>query len=112
MPLRLKLCNGSVVEVDDDRHTVVILSDGTTICGCPQGSAEQAETAHDLGYGDDVAAMVAEHDPLHAILCAWLGLPTSYALSAPGTELAHHEEAAVIAVQRFMRRAGGKLPIP
>lgn len=65
----------------------------------------------EMGYGDDVGAMVADHDPLHCILADMLGLPTSIALSGGDPELAIWEEAAVLAVQRFMRVAGGRLPI-
>lgn len=78
---------------------------------------KQRRTALRLGYGEDVAALNAEHDPLHRALCAWLGV-ASYALrDAAGEhltsaehELARYEEAAVLAVQRFARRAG--LPMP
>jgi hypothetical protein len=54
--------------------------------------------------------MCRDHDPLHVLLCEWLGLPTTFALTAPGTELAGLEEGAVLAVQHFMRAAGGRLP--
>lgn len=69
---------------------------------------EQKETARQLGYGDDVSAMNAEHDPLHRDLCKWLGIH-SYAMDvADGLPLNHEqytlanwEEDAVLAVQRL-----------
>src|SRR5678809_499483 len=107
---RITLRNGTRISVRPGR-TVVILPCGKVVRGRPQGTAEQAQMARDLGYSDNVDAMVADHDPLHAMLCDWLGLPTSITLSGGDPELARWEEAAVLAVQRFMRRAGGRLPI-
>lgn len=74
----------------------------------------QARTARRLGYGEDVEAMNRDHDPLHRALCEWLGLP-SYSLSASAghpvdPDLARYEEAAVLAVQRFLQMAGGTFP--
>lgn len=74
--------------------------------------------ARDLGYGDDTLQMCHDHDPLHVSLCKWLGLETSFSmLSAVGRlpmeqeSLAHLEEAAVLAVQKFIRRANLKVPL-
>lgn len=92
-------------------HTEVDLPSGKCVTGYPQGSQHQAEVAQRLGYGTDVLAMVLDHDPLHARLCDWLGLPASYSLRAAAGELpedeaylAAIEEEAVIAVQHFARR--------
>lgn len=59
--------------------------------------------------------MTRDHDPLHSALAAWVGLPASLALQlAAGEtadrELADLEEAAVLALQKLLRRAG--LPVP
>jgi hypothetical protein len=92
--------------------SLVMLPDGRRILGLPQGTDEQAATAKRLGYGDDVLQMVRDHDPLHAMLCDLLGLPTSYALSTDPGEAGEREwaeEEAVLAVQKFMRLAGGRL---
>ena len=77
----------------------------------------QAETARQLGYGDDVAAMNADHDPLHRALCAWLGVESQALRAAAGERLtkeeqdrAAFEEAAVLAVQKFMRLCGAAVP--
>lgn len=78
---------------------------------------DQQQTARDLGYGDDVAAMNREHDPLHYSLCAWLQVP-SYSMviargepvTKPQAALAAIEEAAVLAVQRLMRAHGVDVP--
>lgn len=107
---RATLRNGTIILVRPGR-TVIILPCGKIVRGEPQGTPEQAQTALDLGYGDDVGAMVSDHDPLHAIICDMLGLPTSYSLSGGDPELARWEEAAVIATQRFMRRSGCRLPL-
>ena len=76
----------------------------------------QAETAAWCGYTgpDAVDQMNAEHDPLHAALCAWLGL-TSHSLRMAAGEaltgqeqaLAAYEEDAVLHVQRFREMSRG-----
>lgn len=66
------------------------------------------ETARELGYGEDIAAMDLEHDPLHGALCHFLGVP-SYSLKdargEPMTDwqkaLAGIEEQAVLACQKL-----------
>ncbi len=60
--------------------------------------------------------MCREHDPLHARLCDMLGVGDSPALlCAAGLrhedEISAAEEGAVMAVQLFMRLAGGRLPM-
>lgn len=73
---------------------------------------QQLETAVQLGYGDDVAAMNRDHDPLHRALCFWLQVPcVALPEAQPGTELAGIEEAAVLAVQKLMRAHGVAVPI-
>lgn len=75
------------------------------VCGRPR--ADQGATARDLGYGDDVAAMCRDHDPLHAILCCALGVTSQslrYAAGLPYDAVMHRvEEGAVCALQRMMR---------
>lgn len=72
----------------------------------------QRETARQLGYGPDVGAMNADHDPLHRALCSWLRVPcVALPEGRPGTELALIEEAAVMAVQKLMRAHGAGVPI-
>ena len=97
--------------------SVIQLPSGAMIRSRPRGEGDQAETAQRLGYEADVDSLCRDHDALHALLCDWLGLDTSYSLSAAAgqrtdAELAEHEEAAVIAVQTFMRRAGVGPPWP
>lgn len=94
----------------------VTLSCGAVVEGAPQGTEAQRETARSLGYGDDDLAMVCDHDPLHALLCGWLGIGDSLSLlCASGLreedEASRAEEAAVMAVQRFMRLSGGRLSL-
>jgi hypothetical protein len=72
---------------------------------------ESAASAEELGYpqtAEGIAAMTRTHDPLHARLTNWLGMPHSFSLmKAAGcpvsAQLADLEERAVIAVQRFQR---------
>ena len=94
-----------------------VLPSGAVVYAEPQHDDAQAQTARDLGYGDDVAAMTRDHDPLHVALAKWLGLPASYSLRMAAGELpeaerwlAELEEAAVMAVQRFVRMAGIGIP--
>jgi hypothetical protein len=103
---------GSVITVDDRGHTKITAPDCRTVHGAPQYNAEQAATARALGYGEDVAAMVADHDPLHALLADWIGLGESAALFGGRPEVEAAEEAAVLAVQKYMRLAGGRMPWP
>lgn len=114
-----KICaleDGTVIRVLTT-FTEVILPSGHLVSGVPQNSAEQRATAAGLGYpsGDDGLAMVLHHDPLHALLCCWLGIPSRALQVAAGLlpeydEMACLEEDAVLAVQRLMVRAGGTLP--
>jgi hypothetical protein len=105
------LSNGTIIKIFDNKETLIILPDGKKIYGSPQGTTDQATTSCELGYNGDVYAMVEIHDPLHALLTSWLNLPTSYSLSGTNYKLATLEEHAVMAIQKFMVAAGGKLPI-
>jgi hypothetical protein len=107
-PVKHHCRNGTVVEINRT-WTEVTLPDGRKISGTPEHSLTQVGMAQRLGYGNDLDAMCRDHDPLHAMLCDMLHLPTSYALSQPHTELAGLEEQAVLAVQEFMRKAGGHI---
>lgn len=79
----------------------------------------KATTAEWMGYGDDIAALDAHHDPLHVEMAAWLGLPSlslkeasGEALSGPERVLAGLEEDAVLMVQRYVQhmRVAGYVP--
>ncbi|MFL6864048.1 MAG: hypothetical protein ACJ8DZ_13725 [Allosphingosinicella sp.] len=99
------LPNGTRVVVGPS-WAVVTLPDGREVHAHPgPGSADMARR---LGYGDDVAAMTRDHDPLHARLTALLGMPRSLSLSvaAGGNEpgdLVALEEEAVLAAQRLLQ---------
>lgn len=102
--------NGTVIEVTEGGSRVT-LPDGTVIEGNPQPDDEYRDTAEWLGYGGDTLAMCRDHDPLHALLTDWLGLPASFSLRvAAGLDqpnaLAGLEEEAVLALQKFVRAAG------
>ncbi|MCR5875157.1 hypothetical protein LRS10_13745 [Phenylobacterium sp. J426] len=90
---------------------VTTLPSGAEVHAHPQNSEGQRQTAKRLGYGDDLAAMTRDHDPLHAALAEWLGMKASTALRHAAGEpvskgLADLEEAAVVAVQAYCRALG------
>lgn len=93
--------------------TRVTLPGGEIVYGVPLDSDKYRATARDLGYGDDTLAMCRDHDPIHAALCEWLGVPSHALREAAGlprdAKLALLEEAAVLAVHKFMRAAGRAL---
>jgi hypothetical protein len=67
-----------------------------------------------MGYAT-VEQMNAEHDQLHADLCAWLGIESQSLRIARGEplteaerELSYYEEDAVLHVQRFRQMARRK----
>ena len=100
------LANGTRITIGPS-WAVVTLPGGQQVHAHP--NAQSAEMALRLGYGADVAAMTRDHDPLHAMLTDWLGLPYSLSLArAAGIEvsprLALLEERAVLAVQEFKAR--------
>jgi len=78
----------------------------------PSG-ADKAATAAWMGYPPGLAgivAMDARHDPLHADLAAWVGIPSfslrmasGEALSGPERVLAGLEEDAVLCLQRYLQ---------
>lgn len=108
--------NGTVIEIGN-AFTRIILNSGRVVTGAPQQNEEQRATARELGYGEDTALMVEEHDPMHALLCDWLGLESltlkdvAGELPAERKALVWLEEDAVLAVTKFMRAAGGRLPV-
>lgn len=96
-------------------RSCIVLSTGHVITGCPHDTESYRATAQHLGYGDDVIAMCCDHDPLHQAIAQWLGIGDSHSLRAAAglphnADFAVMEEEAVIAVQRYMKLAGGKLP--
>jgi hypothetical protein len=106
----LKLA-GQRVEVGEG-WTVVRIGH-LAVNGAPQGTEGQAETARALGYGDDVTRMNRDHEVLHALLASWARLPASPTLArvaghiVPKDEdLERAEEAAVLALQRWLLMVG------
>jgi len=75
--------------------------------------ADKATTAAWMGYPPGLAgivAMDARHDPLHADLARWVGIPSfslriasGEALSGPGQRLAGLEEDVVLMLQRYLQ---------
>lgn len=112
----IQLRRGGKIEIGED-WTRVTLPNRGEVYGEPQGTEEQAATAADLGYGADVVAMVRDHDPLHALLADLLGLDWSYSMLyatglIPPEEkyMGPIEEAAVIALQRYVCHLGLTVP--
>lgn len=106
-----------IVEIDDDRQRVVTrFPDGESLVTANRD--DQDAMAASLGY-EGPWELNRMHDPMHSWLADQLGLPYSPTLhgvarSAPAsTELATSEEAAVLALQRYVNalsRASG-LPL-
>lgn len=98
--------------------TTIVLACGLIVEGRPHDTDAYRATAAALGYGESPEAALRccqDHDALHFALCAWLGVPESYALrQAAGlpvdAEIAASEEAAVLACQKLMKLAGGRMP--
>ena len=113
MVREIAFSNGTRVAIGPS-WSVTTLPTGEKVHAHPDGTEAQAQTAVVLGYAD-TAAMTQDHDALHSWLSDALGLPASISLSqAAGRPvdgaLAGLEEKAVLAIQAFMRRAGGSLP--
>jgi hypothetical protein len=114
-PQRIRCRNGTLIEIYPRAWTHIVLPGGQEVFAIPK--PDQLLQARALGYGDDIDAMCRDHDPLHALLADWLGVPQSYGIMAAAGllkpedhDLAAYEEAAVLAIQQFMRAAGGRLP--
>lgn len=94
--------------------TTVVLPCGLVVEGRPHDTDAYRATAAVLGYGDDVLSMCQQHDALHAWLAEQFGLESFALREAAGLsvdpEIAVAEEAAVMALQRYMRLAGGRMP--
>jgi len=85
----------------------ITLPDGVVVYGEPNFGPEHEARAAALGY-PDVWSMNREHDRIHALLAFMLGLRESPVLRAAAnggterSELLGAEEAAVLAIQRFV----------
>lgn len=110
---KVKACNNGTLVRIYAQGTEIILPDGKVVLGTPHNTRSYRQQAEALGYGADTLSMCLDHDPLHALLSDWLGLPYSRSLyhGKQKTVLGVLEEQAVLAVQMYMRNANGKLPI-
>lgn len=99
--------------------TTIVLACGAVVEGRPHDTDAYRATAAALGYGEGPEAALRccqDHDALHAALCAFLGIAESIALrQAAGLDdvdpdIATAEEAAVLACQKLMKLAGGRMP--
>src|ERR1044071_3628818 len=101
----------TLVEVYSD-STCITFGDGSTIPGAPEDTDAYRATALQHGYGDDTLRLCQEHEVMHIALCHWLVIdsPTRPLLRQGDDERLHQlnglEEAAVLAIQHFARRAG------
>ena len=105
-------CNGTVQRFFEGCWVETELPGLPLVVAVPR--PDQIRLCDELGYGDDLEAMTWDHDFLHAWLADVLGLDVSFslaraagaAIAPPG--IAEAEEAAVLALQRFVRLAGVK----
>lgn len=99
---------GTTVVTIGDGETVTHFADGLTLSASHEEQSGQRETADRLGI--PVQQMNAEHDLVHSMLAAWLGLPHSPTLHGVATKNyfpAHTvEEQAVLGIQAFAHAAG------
>ena len=84
----------------------VTLPDGSRCQAVPHTGADDVARAKALGY-DNVWDMTKDHDRYHALLAEVIGLEESPVLRAavnktPTNELIGAEEAAVLALQRYV----------
>lgn len=70
-------------------HVRTILYDGSEVRGVPPKGEGFAQSARNLGYGEDVYWHIVEHDLCHAFLAEWLDDAPSAALWAQ----AHDQDA-------------------
>lgn len=97
-----------VVSTFETGYTETMYADGTCVPAVPQETAEYRQTAEQLGYGGDVAALSREHEVCHTLLSQWIGLSQSPTLwdVAHGTVTRWHiywaEEDAVLNFQRML----------
>ncbi len=87
--------------------------DGTQVLGWPENTDSYKATAAKHGYGTDTTALCIEHEVLHVVLAHWLRIE-SHAMQAARGMLAHRglcelEEAAVLAIQAYIRAIGAPL---
>ncbi|MFW6079074.1 MAG: hypothetical protein ACODAE_05595 [Gemmatimonadota bacterium] len=108
-PVTIRFPGCTILFWNGGTYTETVFPDGTKCCALPEGTPEQAETAEELGYGDDVHAMCREHEALHTLLALARGLPHSPTLwdvahGPPDPAPDHHyeEEADVLALQRLL----------
>lgn len=103
-----------MAEIGEDWSRIT-MKNGEVIEGRMQHSEDQANSARELGYGDNTGAMVRLHDPLHVMICDRLGLEASFSmLYACGwltpeeqkDRIAHSEEAAVYNMQTLHPASG------
>lgn len=117
---KIRVFGKTTVIFHPEGYCDVILPDNVAFTACPQKDQEYADRAIRLGYGiyaNPIHHMNMEHDAMHALLAAVLGLDVSPALHATGhgipiDDLTGAEEDLVLAAQRFVNlcRARGLLP--
>jgi hypothetical protein len=92
--------------------STIVLPCGLIVESTPHDTDAYRATAEALGYGQGPEATLRcaqDHDALHALLMAFLGIESFSLRQAAGQDvdasLAADEESAVLAVQKFAVRA-------
>lgn len=104
---RLYQFKSARLEVDDAaRFARTVFADGTEVPAVPHATEEYEARALDLGY-PDAWQMCWQHEALHHVYADMMGQPHSVALWSVAHRLPpgpadYDEEAAVLALQRFL----------
>lgn len=108
-PVTIRFPGCTILIWNEGTYTETVFPDGTKCPALPHRTPEQAHTAAELGYGDDVDAMCREHEVLHTLLALARGLPHSPTLwdvahgpPDPAPDYHYEEEAEVLALQRLL----------
>jgi hypothetical protein len=102
----------AVIVEPESGSGITYLPDGLPpLLFAPQHNLKQLRIARQLGYGDDVLRLNAEHDLTHSMLCHMLAMRYSPTLAdkvrgMPENAVNWAEETAVKAIQRFANMAG------
>lgn len=104
---------GQFVKIEEwtDCIRTTFIEDGLHVVAAPQGDDEYVQRSVELGYKSPLE-MNREHDPLHNIICCWMGMPFSPTIyGVASSNLAPErircwEESMVLDMQRLLNGRG------